>query len=271
MHTQLVTMTPQWASQILEISNHGNRPIRRSAVKRLAESIRDGMWQITHQGIAIDTNGVLQDGQHRLSAIIEANQPVQILLTTGTHPHSYGVLDCGVGRTAGDSLERIGVCKNSNRAAAGIKVYFLYKRYPKKIWGNSDAPPQTTIVQFYKENKDIVDWATEHGSSSSSCYRQLNPSALIAFLLLAAEDGETKEKAQVFVKLLATPSMTPEDSPIFAYRRLLEGGSLSKQNLQQRSLACIIKCFNYWANDWPLKQFKQPAMNPMPIIDPSIL
>jgi len=271
MQTQLVVMTPQWAAQILKTANHDNRPIRRAAVKRLAESIKDGMWQITHQGIAIDTNGKLQDGQHRLSAIVEANQPVEILLTTGTYPASYGVLDCGVGRTAADSLERIGTCKNSNRAAAGIKVYLLYKRHPQKIWGNTDAPPQTTIVQFYKENKNTVDWATEHGSSSSSTYRLLNPSALIAFLLLAAEDSETKEKAKIFAKLLATPSMQPEDSPVFAYRRLLEGNSLSKQNLQQRSLACIIKCFNYWANDFSLKQFKQPAMNPMPIIDTSIL
>ena len=263
-------MTPEWAALILQTSNVGNRVIRRTAVKRLAESIINGMWQITHQGIAIDTFGQLIDGQHRLSAIVEADQPVEILLTTGCLPGAYGVLDCGVGRTAADSLDRLGNCTNSNRAAAGIKVYFLYERHPKKIWANFDAPAQTLIVQFYKENQLNVDWATEHANSSFSSYRFTNPSALCAFLLLTAKDNFLKQKGKEFVQLLALPSMQNADSPIFAYRKLLEGNSLSKQNLQQRSLACIIKCFNYWANDWPLKQFKQPVMTPMPIIDPSI-
>lgn len=146
-------MTPQWATQILETANHDNRPIRRGAVKRLAESIKEGMWQITHQGIAIDTNGKLQDGQHRLSAIVEANQPVEILLTTGTYPASYGVLDCGVGRTAADSLERIGTCKNSARAAAGIKVYYLYKRHPKKSGAIQTHLRKLQLFSFTKKTK----------------------------------------------------------------------------------------------------------------------
>ena len=43
----------------------------------------------THQGIAFDENGVLQDGQHRLCAIVSANKPVDMMVTSGLSPDNF--------------------------------------------------------------------------------------------------------------------------------------------------------------------------------------
>jgi hypothetical protein len=48
---------------------------------------------VTHQGIALDTDGVLIDGQHRLAAAVEADQPVDMLVITGVDAATFDVLD----------------------------------------------------------------------------------------------------------------------------------------------------------------------------------
>ena len=100
METKIVTMTPEWAKSILDSQNSKNRAIRPNAVKKIAFAILDGHWKLSHQGIAIDINGQLQDGQHRLAAVVQSGMSIQILLTTGCDPQSFDVLDCGVNRTA---------------------------------------------------------------------------------------------------------------------------------------------------------------------------
>jgi len=64
----VLNVSPDMALKWLEGNTH-NRPINQAHVNRLAKEITAGRWQLTHQGIAFDTKGILIDGQHRLWAI----------------------------------------------------------------------------------------------------------------------------------------------------------------------------------------------------------
>jgi hypothetical protein len=83
--TELVAVTPAVAAEWLK-SNSDNRPIRRSHVAALRRAFAqpDGYVQ-THQGIAFDADGVLIDGQHRLTAIaeLEKGRTFTMLVTRG--------------------------------------------------------------------------------------------------------------------------------------------------------------------------------------------
>jgi hypothetical protein len=68
----------------------------------LADIIRQGDWSLTHQGGAIDWNGTLQDGQHRLLAIIDADTPVVMQWTRGADPKNFAKVDVGSQRTGRD-------------------------------------------------------------------------------------------------------------------------------------------------------------------------
>jgi hypothetical protein len=268
METKLVTMTPEWAKSILDSQNSKNRAIRPNAVKKIASAILDGNWKISHQGIAIDINGHLQDGQHRLAAIAQTGVSVQLLLTTGCDPQSFDVLDCGVNRTAADSLARIG-SNNPPRCSAGLKCYILYKNNGHRVWTNIAYPPHTQIISLYKERRDEAERAASIAGQAYKNDKAINQSAMVAFYLLAADKG-WDYTIEEFCLLLGNPVMQPERSAILAYRRLLQSpASLDKTYLQQKSLASMIKCFNYWVQDIPLKLFKQPIIAPMPeIVNP---
>lgn len=96
-------VTPQVASLYLKCNN-GNRKIRENHVRILAGAIRRGEWKLTHQGIAFSESGRLLDGQHRLSAIVEADTPVQLVVVRGLPDDAFMALDIGNRRTTADIL-----------------------------------------------------------------------------------------------------------------------------------------------------------------------
>lgn len=68
MKTAIVEVTPKLAREWLK-ANTENRPLRPSHVETLRASFERGEYVMTHQGVAFDDDGVLLDGQHRLTAI----------------------------------------------------------------------------------------------------------------------------------------------------------------------------------------------------------
>jgi len=101
MKTELTLITPEIAQQLLK-TNSSNRPIRERAVVELANLIKRGEWVATHQGIAIDQNGIFIDGQHRLLAIIKSGISCLMNVTTDAPVESFKVIDGIVPRSLAD-------------------------------------------------------------------------------------------------------------------------------------------------------------------------
>jgi len=122
MNPQFQMVTPEMAKGYL-LNNTDNRNKRGWWVSGLANMIKRGEWIPTHQGVAFSKSGKLLDGQHRLEAIIEANMPVEMLVTTGVRDDAYKVLDNGIKRTLADltgiSQRTAEVCRVLARLAYG--------------------------------------------------------------------------------------------------------------------------------------------------------
>lgn len=98
-----VSITPVMA-EVMLLRNVNNRKIRASKVQSYRRAIREGRWKVTHQGVAFDIDGVLRDGQHRLTAIAAEGRSVQMAVTFGMDPTSFAVIDTGGVRNAADVL-----------------------------------------------------------------------------------------------------------------------------------------------------------------------
>lgn len=76
--------------------NTSNRSISDKLVDAIARDIVQGRWMLTHQGIALDPDFNLLDGQHRLLAIMKANRAVPICVTYNVqNPNqaAFGIID----------------------------------------------------------------------------------------------------------------------------------------------------------------------------------
>lgn len=78
-----VFITPEMALKFLEGTTVANRSISERRVDSYVAEIKRGDWTFNHQGIALDKDGNLIDGQHRMWAIVRADQGVWMMVSKG--------------------------------------------------------------------------------------------------------------------------------------------------------------------------------------------
>ncbi len=96
------TIGPKEADAFL-MKHDFNRPLRRAHVITLARQMSQKLWRLTGEPIIIDENGFLQDGQHRLRAIIHSGTRQQFYVVRGTKEEAFLVMDTGQKRSYKDA------------------------------------------------------------------------------------------------------------------------------------------------------------------------
>ena len=140
-------VTPEMAKQWLQLNDH-NRRLDKGRLARYVADMRAGRWQLTHQAIGISAEGILVDGQHRLSAVVESGCEVPFLVCLDADPDTFGVVDQGKVRTAND-VWKIGR-KSSSGVAAIAKLVYMYENHRNnQDWGNlSKMTAPETVYQW---------------------------------------------------------------------------------------------------------------------------
>jgi hypothetical protein len=103
MKVSVELITPEIASEILSF-NTRNRKLRQSVVDRYAAEMKAGRWLETHQGIAINCDGTLLDGQHRLAAIVQSGIAQKMVVTRSVPSSSQIAMDDHAKRSPSDSI-----------------------------------------------------------------------------------------------------------------------------------------------------------------------
>ena len=98
MTASIELIGPHEAISLLS-GNQGNRKIVKASIRGLVEDIRAGKWKVTHQGIALAPDGRLLDGQHRLTAIIEAGFTVPVMVARNVPTDTFEAIDRGTPRS----------------------------------------------------------------------------------------------------------------------------------------------------------------------------
>lgn len=104
--SKICKIGPSQAERILK-NNKSNRSLRKNVVDNYCRDMKNDMWSLTHQGIAISDKNQLLDGQHRLHAIIKSGKTIELMVTTGI-PEDDAMeymVDCGAKRLSKDFLK----------------------------------------------------------------------------------------------------------------------------------------------------------------------
>ncbi|RSM66254.1 hypothetical protein DMH03_03765 [Amycolatopsis sp. WAC 01376] len=161
---QVQLIDPKIATEILRW-NEGNRKLDRDTVELYAQAMKRGEWQLSHQGIAIDIDGVLLDGQHRLAAVVRSGVSVLMLVVRGVDRSTFSVVDTGKRRSAADTLRTIGAPDVLNLAAA-LRCLHLYDTLPG---GAGWSGPRSRIT-----NDQVMELYQRH-PAMLECIRRARP------------------------------------------------------------------------------------------------
>lgn len=192
IYTETVEVGPALAEKWLE-QNLSNRDIKDNVVMRFMRIIEQKKWKLTHQGIAFDWNSKLQDGQHRLWAIVLTGQTVSIRVTYNVDPESSFVIDTGRSRSGADVLTIAGrpVAHNVNAT-----VSFLFE----VITGR--APENEERIEFFDQYEKGIRFAWEDcfGGRGRRGITQAPVTSVFARCFYAATDKH--EKVKYFAQVL---------------------------------------------------------------------
>lgn len=119
-------VTPARAAKYLATAAR-NRNRKASVVARYAADMRNGRWLLNGEGLKIDQDGNLIDGQHRAAAIVEAGVTVRMVVMRNVPAESFATLDQGSRRTAGDHLGLLGET-NPNHLGVALGHLRRYER-----------------------------------------------------------------------------------------------------------------------------------------------
>lgn len=145
MYTVKVLVTPEMALEWLtrdearlpDGTTVKQRPISPPHRDKLLRALRSGEWLLTPQPVALApelpwNTGAVLDGQHRLAAVIEWGQPVELMVSYNVDPGTFKVLDTGKPRSAADVMGMLGMSQRNHLASAAKLV---------RVWQQSIANP----------------------------------------------------------------------------------------------------------------------------------
>lgn len=147
------TVTPAIAGYILKKYNTENRRLRDPAVKRYAETMQAGEWVVSNP-IMFNDRGLLEDGQHRLSAVVLANKSIRTILVFGVQKNFD--LDKPVVRDIADTARIINHRDYDKTFMSGINNIFRITK------SRSNNPRSIECIKMYDNLRDYIDPLVEN-------------------------------------------------------------------------------------------------------------
>jgi succinate dehydrogenase flavin-adding protein (antitoxin of CptAB toxin-antitoxin module) len=223
-------ITPEIASKFLEY-NVSNRPILKQHVKKLAADMVADRWETTHQGIAIagtiERPVRLLDGQHRLSAIIQSNKPVLMLVCENMTEEAFKHIDAGKTRTLHYRLEEdpfIVECANfaAHNAKRLGEQEFIEKILPElkvlsaKFTKTTKRKLTTKAVRlvFFMEQKTNENAHILYGDFVNQRYEKLSASLLHVMRRILNNKLKDFEIFYLVYKAVKNPDMKTIPIPV---------------------------------------------------------
>lgn len=211
-------ITPERAGEILA-KNFVNRSLSKGTVLAYASDIKTEDWdEKTGNAISIDEDGILRDGQHRLSAVLETNRPIKTWVCYGVSKD--GIYDNNRKRSTSDqiAITRPDIEKTYKQTRVISIIKSLITR------GNHDSRRVVTsreIIHFIERHKDDLDGFFLNFPQTS--VTRISIATVQLSLFIAYMNGVSMDSIKEFYEILCSGmSIKPESFPVIAYRNYLK-------------------------------------------------
>ena len=212
-----VIFDKEFAEGVLEL-NTGNRRINRRKLDLLAEQMRSGSFENTGEPVIFSAEGVLNDGQHRIMAVVESDAVVDMDVRFGIPRKAFTKTDTGSSRNGGDVLAIRGIAGGAAVAPA-VRLLVLYRHgLPDAI---RDFVSNAEIDEAFDKWKGIESVGKQVAGYNFPKGVRSTPLLATAFM---ASRSPGKEKLAAWLETLATGLTSSRSDPAYLLReRLMHG------------------------------------------------
>jgi hypothetical protein len=263
-------ITPEKAEAMLKLNIENNRPLSMSTINQYVIDMMAGKWVATGDSIKFDKNGNLNDGQHRLHAIVKSGVSVEMWVCTDLDTEAVKYIDTGRKRSASDLLHmaKLGGGYSTDLVSVARKI-MMWQRDKNSVLSNLEkgrgialrgSLSNHQILEFC-QNNDILPHAIFGKSLYCKTPVKIFSTADIGFLHWLFSE-KSKEKAEDFLTKLCLKDNVAVNSPISVlYNRLLT----SRESLTPMTkLKLGFQAWNLWRQEKTISVLKVAHMESLP-------
>lgn len=203
MRHDIVTVTPQMASEWLAHPAARQRSVSRNFVAQYARAMTEGRWQEpTIDPIALTPEGKLLNGQHRLLAVIKADRNVEMLIAFDVPEKIFDIIDTNRRRQAAQFVRT----SSASLVASAARLILWYDL--RRATGESPLHPLGFAIAF--DNDEILgliegplgETIQQSVLEANRAYRAASvpPSAHAAILTIARRDGADPNRLELWLE-----------------------------------------------------------------------
>ncbi len=239
-----VLLTPDAAEKILAANNR-NRRKRPGGVEFFEDIIVNKEWGWTHQGIAIDTEGYVQDGQHRLQACVKTGQTLPVYITIGMPPENFGKIDTGMPRNARDLAYLRGEKNEAILTSVGRMLVQIEQHGGEAARRTTKRTPIDRVDRKVVEAGDVL---RDAAATAARIRRELKANVnglALAIYLITMKLPEGDPRVQSFISDFESGiGLDTRNDPVWALRRYFIRHEGSRAPRAWEAAALVIKAWN---------------------------
>lgn len=214
VYAEVELVTPERAAEILEKFNPENRNLNRHQIETISDAIVADEWMLNGQTIGFDWNGMLQNGQQRLSAIVRAEKPAEVLVVYNLDPKSRATVDIGRKRTVADEFMMRGEANPIALAA----ILMMKKRIELQGRGRNVALTTIEAIKLLDQYPNVRE-AAELAQARRSDIEM--PASVIGYCTLNFRELSIEQDNR-FWDVFASGLFDGSGDPRFVYQRTIQ-------------------------------------------------
>jgi hypothetical protein len=237
--------------------NHQNRRLSSPVVDHLKGIIARGEWmEDCTDGIGLDIDEGVVNGQHRLTAIAESDRTVRALVLRNVRPEVIKVIDQGRGRTFTQLLAMEGRYPHPQVVAPAIEWLYRMNNGFEQTMPTAVKPTIPQLLDLLAEHPKIVNSV----EPAHEVYRRVQcPTKAMLCAYHYAMASVDPDEADKFFEDLASGVDLTERSPVYALREryLKENGKDPSRKAKNYVLAAwLVKAWEATTEglEWTEKQ-----------------
>lgn len=241
-------ITHEVAGWLLRLNTH-NRSLAKADVNRFTAILERGLWQNTGEPIIISREGVINDGQHRLTAIHETGIAAPCDVRFGIPRSAFVATGTGRRRTAADVLHIDGQM-NGKLVAAIAKVIWHYDH--GSIGGMNQPVESSEIKALVAATPIIADIASVTLGMKMPVLRN---SWFGAALTLIARKSSVEDVREFAVSVDHGQGADTSATRVF-HERLVRAAMAKQHDRAIDRVVMAIKAWNAWTVNRPVGLMK---------------
>lgn len=217
-HAEVGELSPGLAGVILG-NNPDNRNITQVKLRHYVSAMKKGLWPLNGETIIISKEGLLNDGQHRCLAVIEADVTIAATFFFGADRDTRTTVDMGAARTAAHLLGMEGLPNAAYRGAIA-RWLLAYEESDGKSLGGVNSFSSFDNYQRARHDVALGEAASFAGSHTSQL-KMIGLQPAVAGAVLYILRNICEQDADAYLTSVVAGENIARGDPAYAVRTRL--------------------------------------------------